>query len=268
MTTITAGSRAAMTDLLQFEFMRNALWAALLCSGLCGILGTMVVVKRYVILAGGVAHAAYGGVGLALFLGFSPRLGAVGFSLALALLMAWVMLKKASRADAIIGVIWAAGMAAGIIFADLTPGYGADLMSYLFGSILTVAREDLLLMAGLLAVTLFVGMLWSREIAAFSYDEDFARTRGVPISVAVVLIIRVVGLILVIALLTIPPSVAEKFSKSLWTMMGVSCVLSTLFSVGGLALAVRFNLTAGAVIILVASAVYLVSLLLPSGGRR
>ncbi len=161
------------------------------------------------------AHAAYGGVGLALFLGFSPRLGAVGFSLALALLMAWVMLKKASRADAIIGVIWAAGMAAGIIFADLTPGYGSDLMSYLFGSILTVAREDLLLMAGLLAVTLFVGMLWSREIAAFSYDEDFARTRGVPvtllhfvvvvlISVAVVLIIRVVGLILVIALLTIP----------------------------------------------------------------
>jgi len=278
MTTITAGSRAAMTDLLQFEFMRNALWAALLCSGLCGILGTMVVVKRYVILAGGVAHAAYGGVGLALFLGFSPRLGAVGFSLALALLMAWVMLKKASRADAIIGVIWAAGMAAGIIFADLTPGYGSDLMSYLFGSILTVAREDLLLMAGLLAVTLFVGMLWSREIAAFSYDEDFARTRGVPvtllhfvvvvlISVAVVLIIRVVGLILVIALLTIPPSVAEKYSRSLWTMMGVSCLLSTAFSVGGLALAVRFNLTAGAVIILVASAVYLVSLVIPAGGR-
>lgn len=263
-----------MTELLQFEFMRNALWAALFCSVLCGILGTMVVVKRYVILAGGVAHAAYGGVGLALYAGISPQLGAVGFSLGLALLMAWVMLKKAARADAIIGVIWAAGMATGIIFADFTPGYGSDFMSYLFGSILTVARGDLYLMAGLLAVTLFVGIVWSREIAAFSYDEDFARARGVPvtmlhfivvvlISVAVVLIIRIVGLILVIALLTIPPSVAEKYSRSLWTMMGISCVLSALFSFAGLLLAVRFNLTAGAVIILVASAVYLVSLVLP-----
>ncbi len=266
-----------MIELLQFEFMRNALWAALLCSGLCGILGTMVVVKRYVILAGGVAHAAYGGVGIALYLGISPQLGAVGFSLALSLLMAHVMLKREARADAIIGVLWAAGMAAGVIFADLTPGYGADLMSYLFGSILTVARPDLFMMAGLLAATLVLGIVWRRQIAAFSFDEDFARTRGVPVtllhfgvvvllSMAVVLIIRIVGLILVIALLTIPPSVAEKFSRSLWSMMGISCVLSALFSIAGLAFAVRFNLTAGAVIIAVASAVYLVSLLLP--GRR
>ena len=268
-----------MIELLQFDFMRNALWAALLCSALCGILGTMVVVKRYVILAGGVAHAAYGGVGLALYAGISPRVGAVGFSLALALFMAWVMLKKAARADSIIGVIWASGMAAGIIFADLTPGYGSDLMSYLFGSILAVTPEDLYLMAALLAAAMSVGIPWSREIAAFSYDEDFARTRGVPvtllhfvvvvlISVAVVLIIRIVGLILVIALLTIPPSVAEKYSRSLWTMMGISCVLSALFCISGLALAVRFNLTAGAAIILVASSVYLISLLVPAGGRK
>jgi zinc transport system permease protein len=266
-----------MIELLQFEFMRNALWAALLCSALCGILGTLVVVKRYVILAGGIAHAAYGGVGLALFLGISPQLGAVGFSLVLALLMAWVMLKRESRADAIIGVLWAAGMAAGVIFADLTPGYGSDLMSYLFGSILTVARTDLSMMGGLLAVVLGAGLFRHREIAAFSFDEDFARTRGVPVtllhfgvvvvlSMAVVLIIRIVGLILVIALLTIPPSVAEKFSRSLWSMMGISCVLSTIFSISGLALAVRFNLTAGAVIIAVASVVYLLSLALP--GRR
>ena len=126
-------------------------------------------------------------------------------------------------------------------------------------------------------MTLVLGFVWRRQIAAFSFDEDFARTRGVPVallhfgavvllSMAVVLIIRIVGLILVIALLTIPPSVAEKFSRSLWSMMGISCVLSALFSVAGLALAVQFNLTAGAVIIAVASAVYLVSLLLP--GRR
>ena len=266
-----------MSDLLQFEFMQNALWAALLCSALCGILGTLVVVKRYVILAGGIAHAAYGGVGLALFLGIPPQLGAVGFSLALSIPMAWVMLKREARADAIIGVLWAAGMATGVIFADLTPGYGADLMSYLFGSILTVAAADLYMMGGLLAVVLSLGIVWRRQIAAFSFDEDFARTRGIPVtllhfgvvvllSMAVVLIIRIVGLLLVIALLTIPPSVAEKFSRSLWSMMGLSCVLSAFFSFAGLALAVRFNLTAGAVIIAVASSAYMVSLALP--GRK
>ena len=279
MITITERKPLSMIDLLQFEFMRNALYAALLCSALCGILGTLVVVRKYVILAGGVAHAAYGGVGLALYSGVSPRLGAIGFSLLLAFPMAWVMLKKASRADAIIGVLWAVGMAVGIVFADLTPGYGSDLMSYLFGSILTVTGEDLMLMSGLLGITLLAGGIWHRQIAAFSYDEDFARTRGVPvtflhfllvilISLAVVVIIRIVGLILVIALLTIPPSVAEKFSSSLWGMMAISCALSAVFTVSGLALAVRWNLTAGAVIILVASSVYLLSMVLPFGKKN
>ena len=269
----------SMIDLLQFEFMRNAVYAALLCSALCGILGTLVVVRKYVILAGGVAHAAYGGVGLALYAGVSPRLGAIAFSLLLAFPMAWVMLKKAARADAIIGVLWAAGMAVGIIFADLTPGYGSDLMSYLFGSILTVTGEDLFLMSGLLGTTLLAGGIWHRQITAFSYDEEFARTRGVPvtflhflvvilISLAVVVIIRIVGLILVIALLTIPPSVAEKYSSSLWGMMAISCVLSAVFTVSGLALAVRWNLTAGAVIILVASMVYVLSMVLPFGKKK
>ena len=162
-----------MIDLLQYEFMRNALWAALLTGVLCGVLGTVVVVKRYVILAGGVAHGAYGGVGLALFLGISPRVGALGFSVTSALLMAWVMLRKPSRADTIIGVLWATGMAAGILFADLTPGYGADLMSYLFGSILTVSREDLLSWEGCWPSWRW-GIPWHRELSAFSYDEDFA----------------------------------------------------------------------------------------------
>lgn len=279
MITATERKPLSMIDLLQFEFMKNALYAALLCSALCGILGTLVVVRKYVILAGGVAHAAYGGVGLALYAGVSPRLGAIAFSLLLAFPMAWVMLKKAARADAIIGVLWAVGMAVGIIFADLTPGYGSDLMSYLFGSILTVTGEDLLLMAGLLGTTLLAGAVWHRQIAAFSYDEEFARTRGVPvtflhflvvllISLAVVVIIRIVGLILVIALLTIPPSVAEKYSSSLWGMMTISCALSAVFTVSGLALAVRWNLTAGAVIILVASMVYILSMILPFGKKK
>lgn len=263
-----------MTELLHFEFMRNALLAALLCGVLCGILGTVVVVKHYVILAGGVAHAAYGGVGLALFLGVSPQLGALGFALVTALLMAWIMLRSPARSDAIIGVLWAAGMAAGVLFADLTPGYGADFMSYLFGSILTVSAPDLRLTAALLGLVLAVGVRWHREIAAFSYDEDFARTRGIPvtilhflvvalISLAVVLTIRVVGLILVIALFTIPASIAERISSTLWGVMAAASLLAVLFSVAGLALAVHFDLTAGAVIVLVAAIGYALSLILP-----
>jgi len=262
-----------MIDMLQFEFMKNAFGAALLASVLCGMMGTLVVVRRQVIIAGGVAHAAYGGVGLAFFLGISPRLGAIGFSLVMALIMAWVTLHKPSRSDSIIGVLWAVGMAAGVIFIDITPGYGSDLMSYLFGSILTVSRGDLWSMGSLVAISLLLGIPFHREILAFAYEPEVAKTRGVPvvllhfvtiilISVAVVLLIRVVGLILVIALLTIPPSIAEQWAHSLFSMMGIAFVLSLLFSTIGLWLSFRFNVTAGAVIICVAAVGYVLAFLI------
>ena len=126
-------------EALQFEFMRNALMAGLLASIMCGIIGTLVVVNRMVFLSGGIAHAAYGGIGLAFFFGFSYLWGIVGF----ALLMAAISIKTKQRADTIIGVLWAVGMALGVILLDMTPGYNVDLMSYLFGSILTVPTSDL-----------------------------------------------------------------------------------------------------------------------------
>ena len=263
-----------MTEALQFEFMRNAILAALLASALRGILGTLVVVRRYVILAGGVAHAAYGGVGLSLYLGFPPEAGTFAFTGAVSVLMAWIARRHPGRADAVIGVLWAAGMALGVICTDLAPRGGADLMSYLFGSILTVTRQDLYIMAGLLAVCLLVGVTRYREILCFAFDEDFARVRGVPtafyhyalvviLSLSVVLAIRVVGLILVIALLTIPPSIAERFSRSLSGMMILSTALGVAFSLAGLQLSYAFNLTAGATIILVAALAYLLVTLFP-----
>jgi len=259
-----------MIEALQFEFMRNALLAGLLASIICGIMGTLVVVNRIVFLSGGIAHAAFGGIGLAFFCGWHYMVGTIGFSLVAALVMASITLKARHRADTIIGVIWAVGMATGIILLDLTPGYNVDLMSYLFGSILTVPDSDLWMMLGVAIGILGIVGYFYHDYLALSYDEEFAQIRGVHVkplyflmiamlAVGIVMIIQVVGLILVIALLTIPPYIAEKYSKSLIKMMMLSSLLSAMFTVAGLWLSFALNLTSGATIILVAGAVFLMS---------
>jgi zinc transport system permease protein len=264
-----------MIEALQLEFMRNALAAGILVSVVCGVIGTLVVVNRIVFLAGGIAHAAYGGIGLAFFMGWPYMVGTTGFSLAAAGAMAAITLKAKHRADAMVGVIWAVGMAAGVVLLDLTPGYHVDLMSYLFGSILAVPASDLWQMGGVGALVILIVTWYYNDFLAMSYDDEFARLRNVPvtflyclllgmIAVTVVMIIRVVGLILVIALLTIPPFIAEKFTRSLRTMMVASSILSCLFTLSGLWLSYLLNLTSGATIILVAAAGFILSHL---GGR-
>jgi zinc transport system permease protein len=271
-----------MLDALQFEFMRNALIAGLLASVICGIMGTLVVVNRIVFLSGGIAHAAYGGIGLAFFMGWPYLVGTLGFSLTAAMVMAAVTLKAKHRADTIIGVIWALGMACGIILIDLTPGYNVDLMSYLFGSILTVPGADLWIMLAMgLGVVVLVACYYA-DLLALSYDEEFARIRGVPVdrlyflligllAVTVVMVIQVVGLILVIALLTIPPFIMEKYARSLFQMMTGAILLGVVFSVSGLWISYTFDLTSGASIIMVAGLFFFLNLflqrLLPERGR-
>jgi len=262
-----------MIEALHFEFMRNALAAGLLASLICGIMGTLVVVNRIVFLSGGIAHAAYGGIGLSFYFKLPYLLGTVGFSLVAAMLMAAVSYTMKHRADTVIGVIWALGMAFGIILIDLTPGYNVDLMSYLFGSILTVPGSDLITMLVLGAVMIVLIVYYYQDILAMSYDSEFARIRGVPVkklyfgligilAVTVVLVIQVVGLILIIALLTIPPFIVEKYAKSLAQMMVASSCLGALFTIIGLWLSYRYNLTSGASIILVSGIGFLLSLLI------
>ncbi len=254
-----------MLEALQMEFMRHALAAGLLVSLVCGVVGSLVVVNRIVFLAGGIAHAAYGGIGLAIFLGWPFLAGTLGVALAAALAMAAVTLRARHRADAVVGVIWAVGMAGGIVLVDLTPGYRSDLMSYLFGSILAVPAAELGEMAAIAALVVGIVAWFYPELLAMSYDPEFARIRRVPvaalhsltlvlIAASVVIVIRVVGLILVIALLTIPPFIAESFSASLRGMMVRATALSAGFTVGGLIVSYAFDLTSGATIILVAAA--------------
>ena len=261
-----------MWEALQLEFVRNALMAGVLVSVVCGVIGTLVVVNRIVFLAGGIAHAAYGGIGLAFFMGWPYAVGTTGVSILSAGVMAAVTLKARHRIDAMVGVIWAVGMAIGVVLLDLTPGYNVDLMSYLFGSILAVPGSDLWQMAAIGIAVIAIVTYYYNDFLAMSYDDEFARLRNVPVTflyclllgmvaLTVVMIIRVVGLILVIALLTIPPFIAEKFTGSLRAMMALSSILSCLFTITGLWLSYLFNLTSGATIILVAAAGFFMSAL-------
>ncbi len=262
----------SLTTLFSYDFMRSAMVAGILVSVACGVIGTLVVLNRIVFLSGGIAHAAYGGVGLAYYLGVDPVIGAVVFSLAAALGMGVVQRKTRQRADTLIGVMWAVGMALGIIFINLSPGYKADLMSYLFGSILAVSRLDLWVMLAVAALVVLLVGLFYKDFLAISFDEIFARVRNLPvdalylmmvamIGLTVVVAMRVVGLIMIIALLTIPPAIANLFLKGMWKIMLMATGLSVLFTVTGLLLSYYFNLTSGAMIILVAAMAYLIALL-------
>lgn len=265
-----------MTDqisaIFSYEFMRNALFASLWISLAIGIVGTLVVLNRIVSLSGGIAHAAYGGVGLAYYFGQDPMIGALVFSTLSALGMGLAHRRSKTGADTLIGVMWSIGMAVGIIFIALTPGYKANLMTYLFGSILAVSASDLKLMAAVALLVLAFAFLTYRSLLAISYDETFSSVRNarvntiyltmlVLIGLTVVVAMRMVGLILVIALLTIPPAIARIFLKDMRAIMAASILLSSLFCVAGLVISFLTNLQTGPVIILLAAVVYLLSVL-------
>ncbi len=256
-----------MIEALSFGFVQHALIAGVLVSIIAGIIGSLVVVNRMVFLAGGIAHTSYGGIGLAVYFGLPIFLGASVFAVLAALLVAFLTLKNRERIDTFIGLIWAVGMAIGVVFVDLTPGYNVDLMGYLFGSILAVSTTDLYFMATLLGIIILIVILKYREVLAVSYDSEYAALRGINVpliyttililsALAVVVAIKVVGLILVIALLTIPVYMGERLSNSLAGMMIISGLLATLFSVGGLIISYMYNITSGASIILVSAAFF------------
>ncbi|RXK04517.1 metal ABC transporter permease [Halarcobacter bivalviorum] len=251
-----------MLEALQYDFIQNALIAGILVSIAAGIIGSLVVVNRITFLAGGIAHSAYGGIGLAVYLSLPILLGATLFAVVTAIIIANITLKNRSRIDSIIGIMWALGMAIGIILIDITPGYNVDLMSYLFGSIIAVSQEDVyyLLVLNLFIITSV--SLFYKQILAVSYDSEFASLRGISVkffytlililaALSVVAAIKVVGLILVIALLTIPTFLAEFFAKKLSSMMIISSLFASFFTVCGLLISYFYDLSSGASIIIV-----------------
>ncbi len=253
-----------MLEALSYSFIQNAIIAGVLVSLAAGIIGSLIVVNRMVFLAGGIAHSSYGGIGMAVYFSIPIFLGASLFAVGAALLIAFISFEQKNRIDTFIGLIWAVGMAIGVIFIDMTPGYNVDLMSYLFGSILAVSRQDIYFICALLVLIVFVISFWYRNILAVSYDSEYAALRGIHVkffytlilvlcSLTVVIAIKIVGLILVIALLTIPVYIAEKLSSSLAFMMVIASLFSAFFTLIGLFFSYTYNLTSGASIILVSA---------------
>ena len=258
-----------MLEALQYEFMRNALFAGLLAAIACGIVGVYVVTKRIVFISGGIAHASFGGIGLGYLVGINPVLGATFFALASALGMGLITRKTRLPEDTAIGILWAMGMALGIVFIGMAPGYAPDLFSYLFGNILTVPSADLMLMLGLDAVIVLIVIFLYKEFLALAFDEEFGTAVGVPveklyllllcmIALTVVVLIRVVGIIMVIALLTIPAALARQFTYDLRKMMLLAVLFGAILSLGGLWLSYLLDLASGATIILLSGAVLLI----------
>ncbi len=259
-----------MIEILQYEFMRNALIAALLASIACGIIGVYVVVKRIVFISGGIAHAAFGGIGLGYFMGVDPILGVIPFSIAAALCMGVIGRRTKIPEDTAIGVLWVMGMALGVIFVALSPGYAPELFGYLFGSILTVPTSDIFIMLSLNAAIIAVVFSLHREFQAISFDDEYATAIGLTterlyllllclIALTVVLLIRVVGVILVIAMLTIPAAISRRFTHRLSSMMSLSVFLCAILTICGLLLSYAFNLPSGATIVLVSGLAFLLS---------
>ncbi len=255
-------------------FLRNAFLAGLLSSVLFGVLGAIVTVKRIAGLAGAISHAVLGGIGMALFLNasgllprFPPILGAIVFAVLAAAVIGLVSLKAKQREDTVINAIWAIGMSIGVLFMAKTPGY-TDPMSYLFGNILLISTRNLALMAALDVVVVFLAWRFYPQIEASSFDDEYARVRGIPTekiflillavtAVAVVLLQTFVGIVMVIAMLTLPAGTAGFFARNLAGMMVFGWLLSTVFSIGGLALGWTWDAPAGAMVVVLSGAVFL-----------
>jgi len=272
-----------MSEFLQavsrYEFMQLAVLTGILASVSCGMVGTYVVVRRITYIAGGIAHSVLGGMGAARYLqvvhGFEwahPLYGAVIAALSAAMIIGVVSMKAREREDTVIGAVWAVGMASGLLFISKTPGYGEDLMGYLFGNILMVTPQDILMIVVLDALVIAAGLAFFRKLQAVCFDEEFARLRGLNVefyyllllcltALTVVLLISVVGIILVIALLALPAAIAGRFSKNLHQMMILSVVFCALLTTAGLAVSYSPDLPAGATIVILAGAAYLVTMI-------
>ena len=249
------------SDLVHYQYLLNAFTACLLSGITCGVIGTYVVCRRMVFLAGGITHASFGGLGIAFWLGANPIGGALLFAILSALGIEWAGSRGRIREDSAIGIIWSVGMAVGALFMSLRPGYtSGDLSAYLFGSIVTVTRGDVTALALLTLVILAGALLWLRPIMYVAFDRDFARSRGIPtrvvsylmaalVAATIVLSIRIMGIVLLISLLTIPVAVVNAFSRDYRTIAATAPAVAVAGNVAGLAVSYHFEVPPGAAII-------------------
>ena len=251
-----------MLNVLSYEFMQNAILAGILASIVCGVIGPFIVARRMVFISGGLSHTAFGGLGIAYWLGINPLYGATLFVMLAATLLGFLDENKTDKSDLFIGILWAVGVAIGIIFIHMTPGYAPDLITFLFGNILTVPRFDIFISFILVLIVTLSVLIFFKGLVSITLDEEYAKARKLPvkalnigllllIALSIVILIQVVGIILVIALLTIPVAIASELSINFKQIMINSILLGILICLVGLFVSYFIEFPSGASIILV-----------------
>ncbi|MCD7971700.1 MAG: metal ABC transporter permease [Candidatus Azobacteroides sp.] len=260
-------------ELFQYTFFQNAVLGAFLTSIACGIVGTYVVTRRLVFISGGITHASFGGLGLGVFLGINPIISGLVFAILSALGVEWMSKKQGVREDSAIAVFWALGMAIGVIFIFLTPGFAPNLSTFLFGNILIISQTDLLLNAILVILLLLFFGFFFYQILFIAFDSEFARSLQMPvrfieygmmffIAVTIVLASRMIGIILLISLLTVPQITASLFTCGFKKIIYLSIGIGFTGCITGLLLSAQLNVPSGAFIIFVLVLIYLACKLL------
>lgn len=265
--------------IFRYEFLQNAIAVCLLSSVICGIIGVIITEKKMLMLSGGIAHTSYGGVGLGYLLGFEPIIGALLFSTVSALIIGKINRSKRVHTDIIISLLWSAGMALGIAFTGLMSGYPPDMNSYLFGNILSVSRSDVYVMLALSIITLLVFIAFKSSWTAYLFDSTFADICGINtafleynllvlVALCVVVLIKAVGIILVLALLSAPAACSALISKKFNTRIVLSIAFTLIFNLTGLTLSYYLNIASGATIVLIAVAIYFILLFITNISRK
>lgn len=268
-----------INDIIQYQHLSNALFACILSGIACGIVGTYIVARRMVFLSGGITHSSFGGLGIALYANTNPIVGALLFAVAAALGIEWASERGRIRQDSAIGIVWSVGMAIGIVFMNLRPGYVAgDLAAYLFGSIITVTEGDVIAL-GALCVALIIGaLIWMRQIMFVAFDRDFAASQGIPtrfisyimavvVAVTIVLSIRAMGIILLISLLTMPAVIVNSITKSYRQITFWAALVGMVANTIGLIASYYFEIPPSAVIIFILTLTLIVVKLLPARSK-
>ena len=257
-------------EILTYTFFRHALWSSLLMSVACGLVGTYVVARRLVFISGGITHASFGGLGIAFYLGIPPFLGALGFAVLSAFGVEWTSRSYRVREDSAIAAVWSLGMAVGMIFLVLTPGYAPNLSSYLFGNILTVSASDIAWTTVFVTALCVLYICMYREIVYSAFDREFALTQGVPvrvvecmmtvcIAITIVLSIRLVGIMLLMSMLTVPQMTVNLFTADFRRMIAGSILLGLCACVAGLFLSYYIRIPSGTFIIILLIAFFLLA---------
>ncbi len=254
-----------LEDIITYGYLRNAIYAAILSGVICGIVGCYIVARRSLFLAGGITHSSFGGLGIALYAGVNPIFGASLFAIGSSMACEWASSRGRIREDSAIGIIWALGMATGVLFMSLRPGYtSGDLASYLFGSIITVTNGDVLALLALAIFIIIGSILWLRPIMLTSFDRDFARSQGVNtslisyimaivVALTIVLSIRIMGIVLLISMLSLPVVIADMLSRSYRQMVILAPIMAVVSNIIGLYLSYQFEIPPSATIIFLLS---------------